>query len=314
MPDTETSRPAADLLPCPFCKRAPEVRSRATTVAEASPGKQFVAFAVCFGGGYSAHVHIAGYGATEDDARDAAFTAWNTRTPTAPSTNARAAAEEIEKLYRDLAMNEFWSPTGMRWRDLSEGAAAIITKHIPAPAALPEARGRFAKLSNNDKAVIPEGFPAPMEGWALVPREPTQFMLLGGKQMVCEQCEPLVDAVWAMMVGCSEKTSDAAPEAMEYWEQKLSAAPAAPTSPEGWRDIATHDGGTTSVLVSCETDDRRWVAEAHWVPDANAWYLANCDPTDYYDGQCTPTHWRPLPYPPGTPAPAPAAEGGLTDS
>lgn len=48
------------------------------------------------------------------------------------------------------------------------------------------------------------------------------------------------------------------------------------------------------VLVADETS----VSEARYLANSNGWWLANTDPTDYYDGRIFPTHWQPMPAPP----------------
>lgn len=65
----------------------------------------------------------------------------------------------------------------------------------------------------------------------------------------------------------------------------------------GWQTIDTAPLDGTSVLLSCDGT----VFEGEYHADANGWWLANSDPTDYWDGQVFPTHWMPLPLPPGAP-------------
>lgn len=64
------------LKPCPFCGRQPKESSR-----EAAPDLpyRFVAFRVCYGGGYSAHAHIHGVGDTPTEASLDADAKWNNR-------------------------------------------------------------------------------------------------------------------------------------------------------------------------------------------------------------------------------------------
>lgn len=63
---------------------------------------------------------------------------------------------------------------------------------------------------------------------------------------------------------------------------------------EGWQPIETFDGSEAYVLVF----DGSYVSEARYQPSEKGWWLANMHPTDAYDGQVYPTHWRPLPDPP----------------
>jgi hypothetical protein len=70
-----------DLQPCPFCGRKPHgsSRHRSDDDAKRDGGRVFIAFRACYGGGYSAHAHMFGVGATFEEADAAADAAWNTR-------------------------------------------------------------------------------------------------------------------------------------------------------------------------------------------------------------------------------------------
>lgn len=63
-----------------------------------------------------------------------------------------------------------------------------------------------------------------------------------------------------------------------------------------WQSMETAPQDGTHVLVSCEGD----VFEAAFHRDHDGWWLANTDPTDYWDGQIWPDVWAPLPAPPKT--------------
>jgi hypothetical protein len=64
-----------------------------------------------------------------------------------------------------------------------------------------------------------------------------------------------------------------------------------------WQPIETAPVDGTPVLLAAAGT----VFEGEYKPDANGWWLANTDPTDYHDGQVWPTHWMPLPHPPKEP-------------
>ena len=65
-----------------------------------------------------------------------------------------------------------------------------------------------------------------------------------------------------------------------------------------WKPIDTAPKDGTSVLVSCEGA----VHEAKYHADEDGWWLANTDPTDYWDGRVYPDMWMPMPKPPSTDA------------
>jgi hypothetical protein len=63
---------------------------------------------------------------------------------------------------------------------------------------------------------------------------------------------------------------------------------------EGWQPIETAPkDGTYLLLASGEN-----VTTGRCIEDGR-WFETNSDPTDYWDGELQPTHWRPLPDPPG---------------
>jgi len=62
-------------LPCPFCGKSPDVRTRKGATGE-SP---HVCFVACYCGTYSAHAHQQGRGDTALEAQRDAYSAWNRR-------------------------------------------------------------------------------------------------------------------------------------------------------------------------------------------------------------------------------------------
>lgn len=64
-----------------------------------------------------------------------------------------------------------------------------------------------------------------------------------------------------------------------------------------WRPIETAPMDGASVLLACE---HGVVQEGHYEPDDKGWWLAQCHPTDYWDGQVFPLAWMPMPDPPFT--------------
>lgn len=64
-----------------------------------------------------------------------------------------------------------------------------------------------------------------------------------------------------------------------------------------WQPIESAPTDGTAVLVS----DGRYVGEAqsHDYYGRDAWYWANVYPSDYGADEIYPTHWMPLPTPPG---------------
>lgn len=65
-----------ELKPCPFCGGEATISTRQST-GEAS--EDFVAFAACYCGGYSATAHRMGKGVTEKEAREDVVSKWNRR-------------------------------------------------------------------------------------------------------------------------------------------------------------------------------------------------------------------------------------------
>lgn len=63
-----------------------------------------------------------------------------------------------------------------------------------------------------------------------------------------------------------------------------------------WRTMESAPKDGTPLLIA----GRGWVAEGYYESDGDrGWYSANTDWTDAYDGSLYPTHWQPLPSPPG---------------
>lgn len=57
-----------------------------------------------------------------------------------------------------------------------------------------------------------------------------------------------------------------------------------------WRPIKTAPL-SQAILVW----DGKFSGEARYYDSAKGWWWVSGDPTDYYDRQCFPTHWMPLP-------------------
>lgn len=70
----------------------------------------------------------------------------------------------------------------------------------------------------------------------------------------------------------------------------------------GWLPIESAPKDGTDVLIWCAP----WScgSEARYIED-EGWWLANNHPADYWGDQKYPTHWQPLPAPPGTSASTP---------
>jgi hypothetical protein len=65
-----------ELLPCPFCGKSPEVKTRNGGTGE----WPHFCFVVCYCGTHSAHAHQHGHGETAMEAQRDAYSSWNRRT------------------------------------------------------------------------------------------------------------------------------------------------------------------------------------------------------------------------------------------
>lgn len=76
---------------------------------------------------------------------------------------------------------------------------------------------------------------------------------------------------------------------------------------EGWREIETHDGSRTPVLIVAGgmVGEAYFRSEANGDDDYHGWWWANEGPGDYYDDVIDDpvTHWMPLPAAPVSPSP-----------
>lgn len=82
------------LLPCPFCGAKPKV-----TVRTGSPAEDYawLAFVVCYCGGFSSCAHKDGYAGTKAKARASAIAAWNTRASPPPPEDGWVDIESAPK-------------------------------------------------------------------------------------------------------------------------------------------------------------------------------------------------------------------------
>jgi hypothetical protein len=68
-----------------------------------------------------------------------------------------------------------------------------------------------------------------------------------------------------------------------------------------WQQIDTAPTDGRAVIVGfAQRVGPWWVGEAYFDADAHRWYARGTDPMDLSDGPINPTHWMPLPPPPGT--------------
>jgi hypothetical protein len=129
---TTTNQRAVELAPCPFCGDAAKLSARPASNAD---GGGFIAFAVCYCGGFSATAHQTGKGTTEADAkRDATF-AWNRRTPGwRPISEAPRDGSQFLGWFEGSTVQIWWMGQGGLWgNDFWEGKEPTHFMPLPPP-------------------------------------------------------------------------------------------------------------------------------------------------------------------------------------